>query len=332
MNTNIFSECLSNCRGLNLSSVYLRYFGIEGIPHLTTIYELIHPIDIALSSINENISELRTNNLGPGAVKGLFTLGVSNLEVMLGDVLKTYLSFFPQKLTLLKSETGTVKEKGEFKLSKDQLQTNGIIEVLIDKEVEKVLYYNIIAILEIFCRLLPIDIEIKNNESSAKLVEVKETRNLLLHNNLVVNHQYLKKTKDFHRESELGKKLLITSKYAFDSLCLIQSLVEKIRDQILDKYGKYSLLALFRRLWDYTFKSHIKFEDHFYIDEEKDIYSGPFKESKYSLASSELFYLQVWTAQRWGSGIDNFALCHLSDEKKLTFLVEVFGTLRLTST
>ena len=331
MNPNIFSECLANCHELDLGNIHLKYYGDPNIPCLMTIYEIIQPIDFALSSIKENINELRTHNLGPGAIKGMLALGLSNLETMLGDLLKKYLSFFPQKISLLKGETGTRQEKGEFKVSKETIRKNDILWNIIVKEVDKVLYENIRSIFDVFHKLISIENEIKNDDF-VKLIEMKETRNLLLHNNLFVNAQYLNRTETYKRSTEVGEQLTITSEYATESLCLIQNIIEKIKNSILEKYENYTLLEMLKKLWSYTFKPHIKFEDHFTLDTEKDVYDGPLKESRYSLASSELFYLQIWKAQRWGSGIDNFALCHLTDIKKITLLIDVFGALRFPST
>jgi len=330
MNLNIFSECLSNNSELELGRVHLKYFGIPNLPCLMTIYEIIHPIDIAYSSINENINELKKDTLGNGAVKGLLALGLSNLETMLGDLLKKYLSFYPHKLSLLKAETETRQEKGEFKVPRTSIAKNELLWSIINKEVDKVLYGNIKSNIDIFYKILSIENEFEDSDFFDQLIEIKETRNLLLHNNLYVNEQYISKTETIKRETELGKQLTITPKYALKSLCLIQNMIESIKKLIVEKYGKYTLLEMLQKLWSFTFKSHIKFEDHFVLNTEKDIYDGHYKESKYSLASSELFYLQIWKAQRFGSGIDNFALCHLSDIKKIALLVEIFGHLRLT--
>ena len=330
MNLNIFSECLSNKSELELGRVHLKYFGVPNLPCLMTIYEIIHPIDIAYSSINENINELREDSLGNGAVKGLLALGLSNFETMLGDLLKKYLSFYPQKLSLLKAEKGTRQEKGEYKVPRDIVNGGELLWSIITKEVDKVFYGNIKSNFDLFYRIFAIKNEFEDKDTFAQLVEIKETRNLLLHNNLYVNEQYLFKTEAIKRETEIGKQLTITPQYAVDSLCLIQSIIESIKEKIIEKYGKFTLLQMLQKLWSYTFKPHIKFEDHFVLNIEKDIYDGPFKESKYSLSSSEMFFLQVWKSQRFGSGIDNFALVHFTNAKQIAFLVEVFGNLRLT--
>ena len=74
MNKEIYSQCLSNTKNLDLGSVQLRFIGDKQIPCLLTIYELIFPVNVALESVEKNISELENDNLGNGAIKGLFVL------------------------------------------------------------------------------------------------------------------------------------------------------------------------------------------------------------------------------------------------------------------
>jgi len=332
LNTEIFKECLSNISELELGRVQLKYHGECDIPNLMTIYEIIHPVNIAHSSINRNINELKNDNLGECAVSGLLALGISNLETMLSDLLKKHLSFYPNKLSLLKSETSTKNEKGAFRVSKDTLNSGKIIEGVITKEVDKILYGNIKSLFKVFYKILALKDEKMKENTLHQLIEIKERRNLLLHNNLYVNEQYIYKTKDLKKETKIKKRLTIGVKYAIDSLSLIYSIIEDIKQKILDKYSKFTLLHMLKGVWKYTFKDHIKFEDHFVLNDEKDIFDGTFKESKYSLSSSEIFLMQLWKAQRFGSGIDNFALVHFSENNvaKIAFLVELFGNMRLT--
>jgi hypothetical protein len=331
LNPKIFHQCLSNISQLELGKVQLRYHGEPNIPNLLTIYEIIHPLNIALSSIKKNIEELKDDKLGDGAVKGLFVLGISNLETMLSDLLKSYIAFYPNKLSLLKSETDSRQEKVEFKISRDNLYSGNILEGVIGKEVDKLFYKRIENLFNVFYRIFSINNDMNNKEKIfQQLVEIKESRNLLLHNNLFINEQYLYKTHDIKRGTEIGKQLIISARYALDSLLLIQTIIEDIERKVLNKYAKFTLLRMLNGLWAYTFKEHIRFEDHFTLNEENDIFDGPFKESQYSLASSEIFLMQLWKAQRFGAGIDNFALVHITNSKKIAFLVEVFGNMRLT--
>lgn len=333
MNDNIFSECLSNCNSsLELCTIQLRYFRVKDVPSLLTIYEIIHPIDIAVNSLTKVIKELNEENVKTESTKGLFVLGVSNFEIMLSDLLKKMLSFFPNKLSLFKSENETRKEKGELKISSDLFINGEFLNSLITREVDRISYGNINKLIKTFFNILSIKNTIKENDV-ATLIEIKERRNLLLHNNLYVNSQYLNKTIRYKRPVKFGKQLTVDKLYSINSLNLILNIINSIKFQLIEKYGKYTLLKMLKGLWEYTFKSHIKMEDHFTTNIEKDIYDGPFKESNYRLASSEIFFLQIWKSQRFGTGIDNFSLCLFDPDnsRKISFLVDVFGTLRLTN-
>lgn len=331
MNTKIYSQCLSNTPNLDLGSIQLRFFGDSKIPSLMTIYEIIYPIDIASPSIEKNIIELQEDNLREGAINGLFVLGISNFEIMISDLLKRFLFFFPYKLTILNSENKTRQEKSEFKISKDNLMSSEILNNIINKEVDKMSYGNIVSLLNEFIKIFDIP-SIISEDDLDKLIEIKETRNLLLHNNLIVNDKYLSKTKNLKRSIKPGDRISIDKEYALDSLSFVLEIVKTVEIEILQKYSKYTLLEMLKKLWNYTFKLHIKMEDHFMLNIEEDIYDGPYKESKYSLSSSEIRFLQIWKAQRFSSGIDNFSLVHLTSDnsRKIAFLVEVFGSLRLT--
>ena len=331
MNKEIYTQCLSNTKNLDLGSVQLRFIGDKQIPCLLTIYELIFPVNVALESVEKNISELENDNLGNGAIKGLFVLGLSNFEILLNDILNRFLSFYPQKLVQIKDDNKTNKENSDYSIPKEKLFSGEILNTFIKTRLDKLFYADIEKILTSFNDILNVKLNIVQSDYD-KIIEMKETRNILLHNNLVVNEKYLQKTKGFKRATEINKQILIDKEYTLTSLQLIRSTIQKIEKEVLNKYSKYTLLKLFDRLWKYTFKSHIEMEDYFKTNIEKDIYDGPLKNGKYDISSSETLFLQIWTAQRFGTGIDNFSLVHLTPDnsRKVAFLTEVFGNLRLT--
>ena len=331
MNKEIYSQCLSNTPNLDLGSIQLRFIGDKKIPCLLTIYELIFPLDIALQSIEKNILELKNDKLGDGAIKGLFVLGLSNFEILLSDILNRFLSFYPQKLIQIKEEDKTRKENSKYSIPKDGLFTGEILNIFIKSRLDKLFYADIEKILKTFYDILDVEISIEEIDYN-KLIEIKETRNLLLHNNLVVNEKYLKKTKDFKRATKIDEQIFIDKEYSLTSLLIIKRVIEEIEKVILEKYGEYTLLKMFGRLWRYTFKTHIVIDDYFSLNYEEDIYDGPLKNGKFDISSSETLFLQIWIAQRFGNGIDDFSLVHLTpnNSRKVAFLIEVFGNLRLT--
>jgi len=331
MNKEIYNQCLSNTKNLDLSSIQLRFVGDGKIPCLLTIYELIFPVNVAISSVEKNISELENDNLGKGAIKGLFVLGLSNFEILLNDILNRFLSFYPQKLVQIKDDNKTKKENADYSIPKEKLFSGEILNTFIKTRLDKLFYADIEKILTSFNEILNVKLDIDQADYD-KIIEMKETRNILLHNNLVVNEKYLLKTKGFQRATEINTQIPIDKDYALTSLQLIIKTIKKIEKEILKKYGNYTLLKMFDRLWKYTFDPHIVMTDYYIINTDKDIYDGPLKKGKYDISSSETLFLQIWTAQRFGTGIDDFSLVHLSPDnsRKIAFLTEVFGNLRLT--
>ena len=145
-----------------------------------------------------------------------------------------------------------------------------------------------------------LSIEFKSIEKYIdKLVEMKETRNLLLHNNLVVNNSYLDKTLNYKRADRINQKLDINSQYAFESLSIIDSLVAEIEEEIINKYSSYTKIKLLRDLWDYLFDTPLlkNFDDYWDIDEEHDtIPALKHCDREKSISHSEKMFLGIWRA------------------------------------
>jgi len=64
-----------------------------------------------------------------------------------------------------------------------------------------------------------------SNISMDDLIEIKETRNLLLHNNLVVNNLYLQKAGKNKRADGKGVKLKVDQEYIIQSVSTLYQLV-----------------------------------------------------------------------------------------------------------
>jgi hypothetical protein len=249
---------------------------------------------------------------------------------MLTDLIKKHLQFFPQKLTSYKKGKGANhSENKEIVITQEILNKGSIIENVIENEIYKIGYKDIISQIEAVEHITSITID-RTLVDLDNLIEVKETRNLLLHNNLRVNELYLNKTRSVKRSHEVGDQLVIDKVYALESMALLLSISEDIILQLREKYGKFNLLHLINRLWRFTFNNPIiKLEDFATINVEADIYDGPFKIPGF-LASSELTYMEFWQAQRTSTPMNRPSMVHLHSGNKLSFLVEVFGELRLT--
>ncbi len=322
-----YPDCLSNCEDLNLGKVYTGHRHISNLPKLTTIYEIERPLIIALDSLESVFTELETE-LSDNTLKGLFVLGVSHLEVLLSDLLKRITLLHPDSLGILYGKNEKT-EKIKYEVSIDNLVVGNITSNIIEKKIDKLCFDNIEAIIRKLTEVLKFDSKINID----KVVEIKETRNLLLHNNLVVNDFYLNKTKSIKRSEEKGKQLPLDKVYVKDSIEFIIEIVEKIRNTVNNRYSEYTILELIKRLWDFTFSGSgipTLIEDFWTLNYEKDIIDGPVKPPKEYFASSEKFFYEIWKAQRTGSSVSRFSMVHLDSRNinKLSFLVEVFGELR----
>jgi len=319
-----FPDSLRNAHDLQLGGVFLRYLGHENLPSLITIYELEQPSILAFNEINKMIVELGSNEVREYTVKGIFALGISRFETMLADLMKKILQFYPQKISAIKS-----KEAKGISVSQEVVNKGSLIESIIESEINKLAYADVETLLNNFCNLVSIELP-SALEKIDTIVEIKETRNLLLHNNLVVNEFYLQKIKSVKRGNKIGERLLIDVDYTVQSLQLLSNILENIIIEVRKKYGKFTLLALLNNLWRYTFKNTIiRIEDFCTLNEEQDIIDGPFTIPGF-LSSSEKTYMEFWKSQRNGSSITNLSMVHLGSGRKLAFLVDVFGELRLT--
>lgn len=185
-----YPPCLCNNKDLQLGKVYSRHLYIENLPSLLTIYELEKPATQALNEINNIIKELNKDENSVYAIRGMFSLGIAHFETMLSDLIIKQLQFFPQKISSLKKQTSEFKkETKEIFISQASINKGIIVEDIIQIEVNKLAYENIEILLDSFSNVLSIELT-KAKTYIDELIEIKETRNLLIHNNLLVNEIY----------------------------------------------------------------------------------------------------------------------------------------------
>ncbi|ETZ19138.1 hypothetical protein [Pedobacter sp. V48] len=324
-----YPECLYNsAKDLKLGTVYLRYLDLP-IPALITIFELERPAVLAYNQFRKIMDSLENQPDDEFSCKGLFVLAIAQFETMLNDLMIKILQFYPQKLSLLKGVSTDEKTTG-LAVGQEQLLNGEVINQIIEASVNRVAYGSLDNFLKLFAKVFAIDLkDLELEQILDELIEIKETRNLLLHNNLVVNELYIKKTAGIKRSTEPGRKLSVDKDYVLRSLNLIADLIYSIIVQVRQKYGHFTVLPLLKKLFAYNFTSPIiKFEEFCVLNEGNDIYDGPFNMPA-GRASSENFFLEFWQAQRDGGALNGAAMVHLGGSvRKLAFLTEVFGEFR----
>lgn len=324
-----YPDCLYNShKNLDLGSIQLRYLDLQ-IPSLITIFELERPAILAHNQISKIQSSLQITGNDDYAFKGLFVLGIAQFESMLNDLMVNMLRFYPQKLSLLKHTPIDERATGNG-IGQEQILNGEVISQIIENNVNRLAYSSLDNFLKTFAKVFAIEeSDLNLSHILDQLIEIKETRNLLLHNNLVTNDFYFKKTRAIKRATEIGQKLTLDKAYTEDSLNLIANFIEAIVVQIRLKYGHFTVLPLLKKLFAFNFSSPIiHFDEFCTLNEEKDIYDGPFKMPE-GRSSSEDFFLEFWQAQRAGLPITRPALVHLGGSvRNLAFLTEVFGEFR----
>ena len=147
-------------------------------PILLTCKNLTKPIIQALDRI-EKIRQRKVENSDSIILEGLFVLAVSSFEHSILDTLKIYFTFIPEKLDI----------KTENVLKEDLINGEPLAQA-IENKINAVGYNNISDILSYFINITSISSNFLTIDGVNKLLEIKATRNLLIHNNLIVNSLY----------------------------------------------------------------------------------------------------------------------------------------------
>lgn len=277
-------------------------------PILLTLKALTDPISLAKRKLEETKKLLGSTKFPEQVIQGLFVLGISQFEVMITEILINYFKWIPSKLDIK-----------EVKFSKDEFLNDDLVNLQIDKSINSLSYKKLNEVMEFFFKVLSIDCSY-NKQQINSIIEFKETRNLLLHNNLIVNKLYIEKAGPLKRSENLGAKLEINEQYLCCSLTVLHEYICTIESRIMEKYSGYTKIAALRNLWKYLFTSPLMlFDDYWFIDEKLDSVPG-YKICKYEdgLSNSEKMFLGMWRAHFAGRGnyIENFSMRSLDSERK----------------
>jgi hypothetical protein len=290
-------------------------------PILLQKKDLIKPIDQALERI-EKIRKLKVSNTDNIILEGLFTLGVSSFENSIIDTLRIILTNIPEKLDI-KNES----------VSKGNLINGSSLEVAIENKVNIISYKNISDILKNFSSAIGIPNDIISTEEINTLIEVKATRNLLMHNNLIINPFYLDIAGPKKRESRLNIRLSISQDYLYSSIVIIRTILEKYKTEIDKKFSNYTRINAIKKLFNYIFQTPImKFENEFEtnLDGDYTYVSEKGNSRKNGLSSSERLFYDIWVAHLNGEtfNFDGGLFYGIGNRDKLSFFIKNIDILK----
>lgn len=184
----------------------------------------------AQSTSNKQLPEL--------ANEGIFVLLVSTFEVMLSDVLVCYLQEFPDKM-----------EYRDSPFTKKQIVGATFARELWEFKAESVvrakMYQDVDTILKYFVTTLSINNCPFDQDRVERLTELQQTRNLLIHADLVVNSLYLEKAGPASRATRVGQRLTIDQQYLGECLLIIKFFLTEIQQRLEEKYATYTRLLAF---------------------------------------------------------------------------------------
>ncbi len=168
-----------------------------------------------------------------GLYANLIIASVSQLETFLGDVLRYVIFCYPQKLS--------TKVKG-ISISKDVsldfvVGSNSISEVLekeIDRRINDVFYASPFLYFEYFKEITGVD---TMDEAFEDFIEIKATRDLLVHNTGKVNQLYLSKAGGMARGKN-GDRLEIDEEYFEQCIAVMKRVSGIVQRDIEEKFGK----------------------------------------------------------------------------------------------
>lgn len=278
-------------------------------PCLLTLTELLAPVKRAHDKIDAitrahvDIAEFADSTddkkVSEIANEGIFVLLVSTFEVMLSDVLICYLQEFPAKMEFKDSPftkeqiVGATFAKELWKLKAESL-------------VHAKMYEDISSILKYFLTTLSINDSPFDQSQINHITEMKQTRNLLVHADLVVNSVYLEKAGPAARAKYSGHRLSIDDTYMGDCLVTIKYFIMEIEQRLAAKYTSYTRLAALERLWNYMVANAkiTPFEDYWEIDVSEDVIRFRRNaEAELRMGDSERLYLALWRNVFNGRGL-----------------------------
>lgn len=178
------------------------------------------------------LSELFEGYADEGLFTTLLVSAVSKFEVYLSDVLAEFIRESPDDLNI-----GLKGGKADMQIPVDAVvkakNLGDALNKAIDIRLQGVFYAKPKEYFAYFSSITKLGIK---EDIIQPFFEIKATRDLVVHNSLIVNDQYIEKAGNLKR-GELGTKLKIEKDYFEDSLSNMKTISSSIYNLTDDKYG-----------------------------------------------------------------------------------------------
>ena len=160
------------------------------------------------------------------------------------------------------------------------------------------------------------------------MLEKKERRNILVHNDLRIDKKYIRNTKCAHNRIRI--KLVINGKYIAETIELLQGILVALKVELLSIYNEYNRSLLLRTVWNYVFASPLLIYDDYWNQADFFIFQNNKKFNISDLSSGEKTMLAFWLQHYSSDIVDRyFTFKDMSMSayrtKRMNFLVEFFN-------
>jgi hypothetical protein len=204
-----------------------------------------------------------------------------------------------------------------------------LIDATAEKCVKSLSYKSFEEYFKYYLETLSLDWPSFNQDCGDNIKEIKATRNLLLHNDLIVNDNYLEQAGKQCRASSKGYRIKVDFLYVHDCIEVILNFENHLRSKILEKYKEYTKVSANRRLWSFMFHSPVlQYDDYWDVNEEKDSIFA-MKQSRYvnNLSNSERLLLGLWRSHFNMSSkyLEGFNMRHFDPvhQEKIMFFLSI---------
>jgi hypothetical protein len=290
-------------------------------PTLLLFQDLVEPIRNSIEELNVLSSQLDFIPEQEFLKKGTFVYVISLFESSISECLKRYLMAFPKELN-----DGQISGK-ESKFIADTIFASELIELLVDDFISKISYESLSEILSKVLKFLKIESD-RIKYSTKDLIERKERRNLVVHNNLKIDKKYIRITKC--EANRLGTQLDIKNEYLKETIDVLNNILEQILSELSANYNCFDKTKLLKGVWYYVFDSPLLNYDLYWNENHVFIYDQNEKQMIDSLSSGEKTMLAYWMQHYNDSLADRYF--KLSDfpfinysQPRMNFLVDFFN-------
>lgn len=149
---------------------------------------------------------------------------VSIFEGFVADLLRIWLKGYPKSLSS--------KKQVDLDTILNAQHLDDVIQEIVNKEIESVFYGRLAAWFKYFKDQLKW--EYPDRADVDKIAEIKAARDILVHNNGIINAVYLSKAGQSARGAE-GQRLEVDEVYHRETWKLLHGVIEKLRDIVLNK-------------------------------------------------------------------------------------------------